>query len=94
MKPLRPSGDGPDKGKVVFLGKTKDPGPCITELSNSGQQRLETGPDAKTIFVKGNLLENKAVEKDSVLFHKYRKGFFCYLRNQILYSREAVDETA
>lgn len=81
------------KGKVVFLGKSKDLGPRITELSSSGgQQRLDWDPSAKTIFVKGDLLENKALEMDSVLFHKYGKRFFWYLRNQILYSREATEK--
>jgi len=37
------------KGMVVFVGKTKDLGLCITELSSSaGQQRLETGFSIRT----------------------------------------------
>lgn len=53
------------------------------------------GARCQTHFVKEDLLGNKAVEMDSVLLPKYRKGFFWYLRNQILYSREPKEkETA
>lgn len=41
--------------------------------------------------MKGDLVESKTVEMDSILFQKYRKGFFLSLRDPILYRQQTAE---